>query len=350
MYIEEESVSYAASLGSGLEDRLGDLWYLDRIDQLPQEAGDGIDVYILDSGIRFQHEEFGYYRAKYAGYDPVDNYEYNKGTPDYVPMYGVDCHGHGTAVASLVGGEIYGVAKKANLYSVRVLRCDSTAPSGIILDGLNFVTEVIPKRSNNAIVLLALSGSNSKFINDSIEGLAHLGHNVIVITAAGNDGVSACLRSPASSPYAITVGATDRYDNIAEMSNFGSCVDLFAPGVDILTASNQCDSCSDVMSGTTLSAAITAGYVAVYFSQSPYFSSELMRERLLYNAVSGVINFDTIPENIRPETPNLILNSMSFPYFLHFNNPTLSRLCKFYRRMWRRNLCVCVQTWSSAFP
>ena len=308
-YIEEEGIHYAAGSGSGLDGGLGDLWYLDRIDQLPEEAGEGIDVYILDSGIRFQHQEFGNHRAKYAGYDPVDNYEYGKGTPDYVPLHGADCHGHGTAVASLVGGQIYGVAKKVNLFSVRVLRCDTTAPSGIIADGLDFFAEVIPKRGLNAIVLLALSGSPSKAINESIESLTLRRNNVVVITAAGNDGVNACERSPASSPYAIAVGATDRYDNIAEMSNFGPCVDLFAPGVDIPAASNDCDSCSDILSGSTLSAAITAGYVAVYFSQYPHFDPILMRERLIYNSVSGVINFNTIPENFRPETPNLLLNS-----------------------------------------
>ena len=86
-----------------------------------------MDVYILDTGIMFQHKEFGN-RAKYAGYDPVDQYECAQETEDYIPFHGADCHGHGKAVASLVGSKTYGKAKKANLYSVRVLRCDTTAP------------------------------------------------------------------------------------------------------------------------------------------------------------------------------------------------------------------------------
>jgi subtilisin family serine protease len=114
----------------------------------------------------FQHKEFGN-RAKYAGYDPVDQHEYDQETANYVPMHGADCHGHGTAVASLVGGVIHGKAKKANLYSVRVLRCDTTAPWTVVLDGLDFLAEIIPKRGDNAVVLLALSGSNSTAINHS---------------------------------------------------------------------------------------------------------------------------------------------------------------------------------------
>ena len=98
VYIEEEGISYATSLengdfGSGAED----LWYLDRLDQLPDEV-EGVDVYILDTGIRFEHHEFGL-RAKYSGYDPVDQYEFEEGTLDYVPLRGADCNGHGTAVA-----------------------------------------------------------------------------------------------------------------------------------------------------------------------------------------------------------------------------------------------------------
>ena len=306
-YIEEEGLSYATGYSSS-GDADSALWYLDRIDQLPVE-GEGVDVYniILDSGIMFQHHEFGH-RAKYAGYDPVDQYEFEIGTQDYTPRYGADCHGHGTAVASLVGGEIYGKARKANLYSVRVLRCDTTAPWSVVLDGLNFVAEIIPKRGQNAIVLLALSGSNSAAINKTIEALHR--ENVVVITAAGNDGINACFKSLASSPYVITVGSTDRYDNIAPTSNYGSCVDLFAPGEDILAASNRCDSCSDAMSGTTLSAALTAGVVAVYLSQYPYFTPALIRERLLYQTISGVIDFTSIPENEQAQTPNRLLNSM----------------------------------------
>ena len=304
LFIEEEGISYAAmsGIGGGYN---GDIWYQDRIDQLPNE-GEGVDVYILDTGIRFDHQEFEY-RAKYGGYDPVDNYEYGLGVEDYVPMHGADCHGHGTAVASLVGGKVFGKAKKANLYSVRVIRCDTTAPWGIVLDGLEFVADVVSKRGKNAIVVLALSGMNSQLIIGAIDKLNTL--TVIVVTAAGNDKTDACGISPANSPHAITVGATDRYDNALALSNYGPCVDLFAPGEDILAASNECDSSTNIMSGSTMSAAITAGVVAVYFSQFPHFTPALIKERLLYQCIPNVINLDSIPEDRRSETPNRILNS-----------------------------------------
>jgi hypothetical protein len=300
VYIEEEGVAYAASS----ESSAGDLWYLDRIGEVPAE-GEGVDVYILDTGIMFQHKEFGN-RAKYAGYDPVDQHEYDQETANYVPMHGADCHGHGTAVASLVGGVIHGKAKKANLYSVRVLRCDTTAPWTVVLDGLDFLAEIIPKRGDNAVVLLALSGSNSTAINHTIQSLYDM--NVVVITAAGNHGTDACTKSPADSQFAITVGSTDRYDCIASTSNYGSCVDLFAPGVGIPVASSECDSCTDIMSGTTLSAALTAGVVAAHLSQTPNLTPSLIKERLSYQSIPGVINFTSIPEHARAETPNRLLN------------------------------------------
>ena len=306
-------MSYAANFSSGGGDGR-DLWYQRRIDELPAD-GRGVDVYILDTGIRFKHEEFGR-RAKYGGYDAVDTYEYREGTENYISLHGKDCHGHGTAVASLVGGRTFGKATQSNLYSVRVLRCDTTAPWSIVLDGLNYVAEIIPRRGQNAVVILALSGSNSAAINNSISSLNQM--NVIVITAAGNDGTNACQTSPASSPNVITVGSTDKQEDIASFSNYGPCVDLFAPGEEILAANNECDSCTGTMSGTTLSAALTAGVVAAYFSQLPHFTPALMKERILHQAIHDVINFDLLPKDAKMETPNLLLDSES-NFFRNYN-------------------------------
>ena len=177
----------------------------------------------------------------------------------------------------------------------------------VVLDGLNFLAEIIPKHGDNAVVLLAFSGSSSTAINDMIKVLYDM--NRVVIAAAGNDRTDACTKSPANSQFAITIGSTDRYDCIASTSNDGSCVDLFAPGVGILAASSQCDSCTDVMSGTTLSAALTTGVVAAYLSEAPNLTPSLIRERLNYQSSSGAINFTSIPENGQSETPNWLLNS-----------------------------------------
>ena len=203
-----------------------------------------------------------------------------------------------------MGGETYGTATKANLYSVRVLRCDNSAPFSVILDGLDFIAEVIPKQSQSAVVLLPLAGSRSIVINDAIELLYNQG--VIVITAAGNGGVDACLKSPASSPHAITVGATDRQDDITSTSNYGPCVDLLAPGEDIPTASNQCDSCAEVTSGSTLSAGITAGVAATYLSQLPHLTPAQIRDKILHQSITDVIHFSLLPEVYK--TPNILLN------------------------------------------
>ena len=313
-YVETEGLAYAA----GSESVSSDCWFLDRLDQLtpPMDNsyepltgdGEGVDVYVLDTGINYQHQEFGY-RAKYAGYDPVDQYEYAKNTQNYTPRSGADCHGHGTHVASLIGGKTYGTAREANLYSVRVLRCDSSAPWSIVLDGLDFLATIIPKQSQNAIVVLAFSGSLSASVNDAIESLHR--QNVVIIAAAGNNGVDACQKSPASSPYAITVGATNQDDNVTSVtvqSNFGSCIDLFAPGEDVDAASYRCDTCTAVMSGSTQSAGITAGVAASYFSQLPHLTAVQVKEKILSQSVEGVINLDVVPENYQSITANTLLN------------------------------------------
>ena len=267
-------------------------------------------MYVLDSGINFQHQEFGY-RAKYAGFDPVDQYEHQLGTESYTPKRGADSNGHGTAVASLVGGKTYGTARKANLFSVRVLRSDGSAPWSVVLDGLNFIAEIARERSQNSIVLLAVWGDHSTAISDAIEVLYHQG--VVVVTAAGNGGIDACLKSPASSPFAITVGATNKEDSITATSNYGSCVDLFAPGEDIMAANNQCDSCIGVMSGSTLSAGLTAGVAAAYISQMPHLTPAQIRDKLLLQSLRDVLSFSAIPES---QTPNILLNLSMYMFLM----------------------------------
>ena len=307
-HVERDGVVYAAGSKN-------DLWHLDRIDQLNSELdnsyqsldgdGEGVDVYVLDTGIRYQHQEFKY-RAKYAGYDPVDQYEYQLGAKNYEPRRGMDCNGHGTHVASLIGGKTYGTARKANLYSVRVLRCDGSAMWSTVLDGLDFLANVIPERSQNAIVVLPLSGSISSTITTAIASLYSL--DVVIVGAAGNDGLNACTRSPSNSKHVITVGSTDRNDNVAPSSNYGPCIDLFAPGQNITAANFECDSSSSVMSGSTQATGMTAGVVASYFSKFPHLTPEQMKHKLISQSVKGVLNFDSIPEKSQSTTSNVLLN------------------------------------------
>ena len=262
-----------------------------------------MDIYILDTGITFDHEEFEY-RAKYAGYDPVD--QYLQGTNSFQRMSGRDCHGHGTHVASLVAGKTFGVAKKASLYSVRVLRCDNSAPWSIILDGLDFVSSIVPERGRNAIVSISVSGSFHRSVNDAIKALYQQG--IPVVVAAGNNHGDACSRSPASSAYAITVGATNSENGLYALTNYGRCVDIFAPGVSLLGALYNCRNCVANMTGTSQAVPLVSGAAAVYLSESPLLTPSQLKQKVLDNSLEGIINFDVIPETQRSVTPNRLLS------------------------------------------
>ena len=269
-----------------------------------------MDIYILDTGINFDHEEFEY-RAKYAGYDPVD--QFLRGANSFQRMSGRDCHGHGTHVASLVGGKTFGVAKKASLYSVRVLRCENSAPLSTVLDGLDFVSSIVPKRGRNAIISISLSGSFHHSINDAIETLYRQG--IPVVVAAGNNHIDACTISPASSVHAITVGATTRNDNLYERSNFGSCVDIFAPGESLWGADYNCRDCVNGRSGTSQAVGVVSGAAAVYLSHSPFLTPDQLKQKVIDQSLEGVINLDAVPGNFRSVTPNRLLNigKITFP-------------------------------------
>ena len=180
---------------------------------------------------------------------------------------------------------------------------------------LRFVRSIVKTWGQRAIVVLPTSSSHSRFIDDMI--LLLYQHGIVVITAAGNDGNDSCLKSPANSPYVITVGSIDKHNKIATTSNYGPCVDLFAPGEDIRTASIECESCYSSRNGTSLAAALTAGVVAEYMSQTPRSSPASVKEILLHQTVKDVIDFSSVPENMRLLTPNRVLNStltLSVPY------------------------------------
>ncbi|MGI5181200.1 S8 family serine peptidase [Dactylosporangium sp. CA-152071] len=255
-------------------------WGLDRIDQANRPLdgtytyqGSAADVtaYVLDTGVRLTHGEFGG-RAR-SGYDFVDN-----------DTDASDCHGHGTHVAGTVGGSTYGVAKAVNIVSVRVLDCNGSGSYSGIIAGIDWVTANAQKP---AVVNMSLGGSTSPALDQAVRN--SIASGVTYVLAAGNENVDACGVSPARTGEAITVGATDSSDNRASFSNYGACVDLFAPGVAITSASNSGDAGSAIMSGTSMASPHVTGAAALYLSAFPSATPAQVQSALLASSVANVV-------------------------------------------------------------
>ncbi|WP_328851100.1 S8 family peptidase [Micromonospora globbae] len=266
-------------------------WGLDRIDE-PTRPVDGlytypntataVHAYVIDSGIRTTHRDFGG-RAS-SGFDAVD------GT-------GTDCHGHGTHVAGTVGGTSYGVAKGVRLVSVRVLKCDNTTTAADTIAGVDWVTANAVKPAVANMSIGFRSGSTS--VDDAVA--RSIASGVTYVVSAGNATADACTQSPARVPAAITVGATTSADARASFSNYGTCLDLFAPGDAIVSAGRASDTASATMSGTSMAAPHVTGAAALILAENRTFTPAQVRDRLVAGATSGVV---TSPGT---GSPNLLL-------------------------------------------
>ncbi|OAA62237.1 oryzin precursor [Cordyceps fumosorosea ARSEF 2679] len=211
-------------------------------------AGEGVTAYIVDTGIRASHIEFEGRAVQAANFiDRVDT----------------DENGHGSHVAGTIGGATYGVAKKVQLRAVKVLGADGGGSNSGVLDGLRFVFQDVQQRglAGKAVMNMSLGGPKSDAINTAIKQLVSAG--IIPVVAAGNENQDASATSPASSPDAITVGAIDaETDAKASFSNFGQPVDVFAPGVNVLSVGIRSDTDRKMLSGTSMASPHVAGLAA----------------------------------------------------------------------------------------
>lgn len=268
-------------------------WGLDRLDQrsLPLDDqfhsdfdGTGVTAYIVDTGIDLDHPEFA--DRILPGFSAI------QGGPD-------DCNGHGSHVAGTVAGATYGVAPRANLVPVRVLSCAGSGTNEGVIRGVQWVAEQAAMNPGPAVANMSLGGGPSRALNDAVS--AAIAAGVTFVVAAGNEDANACSGSPSSTPEAITVGATDRTDARASFSNFGQCVDVFAPGVAITSA--WFGGGTKTISGTSMASPHVAGLAALVLQSAPDASPAIVTRALLAAA-----SLDLVQDP--QESPNRLATSL----------------------------------------
>ncbi|NXW49394.1 PCSK9 convertase, partial [Nyctiprogne leucopyga] len=300
-YVEEDSYVFAQSIP----------WNLGRIvppqpssgAYSPPNKGDLVEIYLLDTSVQSTHREI-------EGKVLVTDFESVPGE-DGTHFHGQasKCDSHGTHVAGVLSGRDAGVATGANIHSLHVLNCQGKGTVSGTLMGLELIKARLRAQPYvPLVVLLPLAGAYSPTLNAGCRRVARMG--VVMVTAAGNYKDDACLYSPASEPEVITVGATNREDQPASIgtlgTNFGRCVDLFAPGDDIIGASSDCSTCFTAQSGTSQAAAHVAGIAAMLLSAEPKLSLAELRQHLLHFATKNVMDMTWFPEEQRLQTPNSV--------------------------------------------
>ena len=274
----------------------GATWGLDRIDQRDRPlsgtytynwTGSGVRAYIIDTGIRTSHTQFGG-RASNV-------FDVNGGN-------GQDCNGHGTHVAGTVGGSTYGVAKNVMLRGVRVFGCGSTTSTSNIIAGVNWVTS---NRILPAVANMSIGGGASSSMDTAVQNMINSG--VTTAVAAGNEnGTDACTRSPARLAAAITVGSSTSTDARSSFSNIGTCLDLFAPGSSITSAWYTSDTATATISGTSMASPHVAGAAALYKQAFPSATPATIRNALVNNSTTNRLT------GIGTGSPNRLLYTLFF--------------------------------------
>jgi subtilisin family serine protease len=264
-----------------LDTQTGATWGLTRIDERALDidgtysysaaAGRGVTAYVIDTGIKTDNVDFGS-RASF-GINTVDRNN-------------SDCNGHGTHVAGTVAGKKYGVAKLATLVGVKVLNCQGSGTTAGVIEGINWVTE--HHVADKSVANMSLGGGASTAMDDAVKRLVDSG--VFVSAAAGNDNRNACNTSPARAPTAFTVAASDINDRKASFSNFGPCVDAYAPGVAITSDWIGSPTATNAISGTSMAAPHVAGVAALYLSErtsTPAATSKWILDHATTGLITG---------------------------------------------------------------
>ena len=254
-----------------------------------------MDIYILDTGIRYSHSEFGG-RAVYGGFDC---------NPSSAPAGpGSDDNGHGTHVAALAGGSTVGVARRATLHSIRMMGCDGG--TSIITIVLAILEVILTKPPQKTVVMSMSFGVSASSIINLLVNIAHK-VGIVPVASAGNNKYNSFQKSPASAAHALTVGATDIDDRAADFTNYGPCVNIFAPGMNIRSASHYSDNGCRVNRGTSIAAPLVSGAAALVLHKNPSFTPDQVIATLISQSTRNALNFASFPELAETQTPNRLL-------------------------------------------
>lgn len=315
-------------------------WGLDRIDQVDRPlsstyeytaTGLGVRAYVIDTGIRAGHQDFS--GRMLAGFTAIDD---GQGTND--------CNGHGTHVAGSVGSTTWGFAKGVQLVPVRVLGCDGAGSYSGVIAGIDWVAS---QAHRPAVANLSLGGPASASLDAAVAGA--VGKGVTVVVAAGNDNANACNYSPAREPLAITVGATTSTDARASYSNFGTCLDVFAPGSAIVSAWITSDSATATLNGTSMASPHVAGVAALVLQTQPQASPQAVSDHLKNTASVNKLS------SIGTGSPNALLYALGTgqaqePATLSVAVSAMSGKALLSKKNWQAQATVTVRDLASGTP